>query len=563
MPLKIKSNPNLLLLLSSFLFLFGLFTSSFVQKTSPRSFLLGQDFSFLSYQQVASRLSSGFSLPQNLVLTHTDQNFTLDTASFSASINYSATADSLFPRPLSFKKMFSPKNYNLIVDYDPNLLNQQIASILAEIEKPFIPTELQFEDGQIKTINGHLGQAVDLNLLKQNISDHFSTLDNSPLPIPIKNIGLLPNPSQVSHSQSQADKLIGKKLVLTGDFEELNIDDATLISWIDFFTNYNQPKITNFSQNLSLSLKRDPVNAIFKFEEGQVTEFRPAKEGLIIDDQKLAEILPSLITDLIATESSSISTPLPVTAIDPLVKTEDANNLGIRQLLGRGVSTFKHSDSTRNYNIQKGSSIINHILVPPGDTFSFLESLGEVTLDLGYKKAYIIRQGKIELDVGGGVCQVSTTFFRAMLNSGVDILERRPHAFRVSYYEEDSSPGYDATVFIPSPDLKFKNDTPAHILIQSAFDAVNKVLTYEFYGTSDGRQVDIGNYRKWGWQAPPPTRYIDDPTLPPGKLVQEEHAVAGIKTAFDWTVTRAGETLHQQTFQSNYVPWAAVFRRGL
>ena len=563
MPLKIKSNPNLLLLLSSFLFLFGLFTSSFIQKTSPRTFLLDQDFSFLSRQQVNSLLPSSFSLPDSLILTHADQNFTINSASFSAVINYSATADSLFPRPLSLKKIFSPKNYNLVIAYDPALLDQKIASISAKINQPFVPAELQLENGQIKTTDGHLGQAVALGLLEQNISEHLSTLNLSPLPVPTKDIGLLPNPSQVFHSQSQAAKLIGKKLIFTGDFEVLTIDDATLISWIDFFTDYNLPKISDFSQNLSLSLKRDPVNAIFKFEEGKVTEFRPAKEGLIVDDQKLTEILPFLINDLIAAESSSISTPLPITAIDPLVKTEDANNLGIKELLGRGVSTFKHSDSTRNYNIQKGSSIINHVLVPPDETFSFLASLGEVTSDLGYKKAYIIRRGKIELDVGGGICQVSTTFFRAMLNSGVDILERRPHAFRVSYYEEDSPPGYDATVFIPSPDLKFKNDTPAHILIQSAFDAVNKVLTYEFYGTSDGRQVNISNYRKWGWQAPPPTRYIDDPTLATGQLVQEEHAVAGIKTAFDWIVTRAGEIIHQQTFQSNYVPWAAVFRRGL
>ena len=561
MPLKIKTNR--LLFLSTFLFFFGLLSSSFIQKTSPKTFLLGQDFSFLTRQQVESRLSSAFSLPPDITLTYLDQNFTITPASFSASIDYSATADSLFPRPLSLKKMFASKNYNLVLAYNSDQLDEQIASISAKIQKPFVPTELQLEDGQIKTIVGHLGQAIDLDLLKQIISFRLSTLDNSPLKIPTKDIGLLPSQDQLSYSQSQANKLIGKSLIFIGDFENLSIDDTTLISWIDFFSNFNQNKITDFSQNLSQSLKRDPINAIFRFENDKVVEFRPAKEGLIVDDQKLVKILPSLVDNLIATSSSSFSTPLPVATIDPLVKTEDANNLGIRQLLGKGVSTFKHSDATRNHNIQKGSSIVNHVLVAPGDTFSFLNSLGEVSLDLGYKNAYIIRQGKTELDVGGGICQVSTTFFRAMLNSGVDILERRPHAFRVSYYEEDSPPGYDATVFIPSPDLKFKNDTPTHILIQSTIDLINKVLTYEFYGTSDGRRVEISNYRKWGWQAPPPTRYIDDPTLAPGQLVQEEHAVAGIKTAFDWTVSRDGETIHQQTFQSNYVPWAAVFRRGI
>jgi vancomycin resistance protein YoaR len=124
-------------------------------------------------------------------------------------------------------------------------------------------------------------------------------------------------------------------------------------------------------------------------------------------------------------------------------------------------------------------------------------------------------------------------------------------------------PGYDATVFIPSPDLKFVNDTGYHVLIQNIYDGVNKKLTYEIYGTSDGRQVDISNYRRWDATPAPPDVYIDDPTLPPGKVVQDEQRIAGLKTAFDWKVTRDGQILHQKTFQSVFAPWAAVYRRGL
>ena len=573
--MKIKPT---ILITSSALF-FSLFclcfiAYSFSQNTPPRTFLLQQDYSLLDSATATRVLSSHFSLPPQIVLNSSTADITLHTASFSATIDYSATANQLFfhfrsDQPLwpQIKKLFSVKNHQMVISYDSDLLDTQIATISAQLNKPFIPTELQLSSSadpkQVNILPGNLGVEVESAILKRDILQHLSSLDTSVISIPLQSVGRLPSPSQLAQNQARAQKLIDKTLLLEGDFDDISVDDQTLVSWIDFYSDFDPGKIEQFSSGLAQSLRRDPVNAVFKFENDRVTEFRPAKDGLQVATDSLIPSLPFLINQLIATSAASLSFPLPVKNTPPLVKTQDANTLGIKELLGRGTSTFKHSASIRNYNIQKGASIVNRVLVSPDETFSFLEALGEVTLERGYKKAYIIRQGKTELDVGGGICQVSTTFFRAMLDSGVEILERRPHAFRVSYYEEDRSPGYDATVFIPSPDLRFKNDTPAHILIQSTYDGVNKILTYDFYGTSDGRQVLIDNYKKWGWQAAPPTRYIDDPTLPPGKLIREEYAVAGIKTSFDWTVTHQSQTLHQQTFSSSYVPWAAVFRRGI
>jgi len=341
------------------------------------------------------------------------------------------------------------------------------------------------------------------------------------------------------------------------------IDDQTLISWIDFNNDFQKDKINSYSQNIVKSLQQEPVDAIFKFENNQVLEFKPARNGIIVNPDKLSEEIIASFRDIEKSTEKVEKLSLSYESVEPKIKNSDVNNLGIKELLGSGTSTFKHSSTTRNINIAKGSSIVNRILVAPGDTFSFVKSLGEVTLEAGYKQAYIIRQGKTELDVGGGICQVSTTLFRAMLNSGLDIIERKNHAYRVSYYEEDSKPGFDATVFIPSPDLKFLNDTNHYVLIQSIIDMESRRLTYEIYGTSDGRKVSITNYRQWDSTPAPPDVWIDDPTLPVGKTIQDEHAIRGLKTAFDWTVTsKDGNILHQKTFQSNFVPWAAVYRRG-
>ena len=100
------------------------------------------------------------------------------------------------------------------------------------------------------------------------------------------------------------------------------------------------------------------------------------------------------------------------------------------------------------------------MLIPPGGTISYNEIVGDISAATGYQPAYIIKDGRTILGDGGGVCQVSTTLFRAGLSAGLPILERHPHAYRVHYYEEGGyKPGLDATVFAPGVDLKMKNDT--------------------------------------------------------------------------------------------------------
>jgi len=149
-----------------------------------------------------------------------------------------------------------------------------------------------------------------------------------------------------------------------------------------------------------------------------------------------------------------------------------------------------------------------------------------------------------------------------VLAAGLPIEERAAHAYRVGYYEVKYQPGFDATVFQPSPDFKFRNDTNAYILIQTVYDEKAQYLSFELYGTSDGRKVEISKARVWDVTPPPPDLYQDDPTQPVGKVVQTEHAAWGAKVAFDWKVTRGDEILQQKTFYSNYSPWQAVFLRG-
>jgi vancomycin resistance protein YoaR len=321
---------------------------------------------------------------------------------------------------------------------------------------------------------------------------------------------------------------------------------------------FDNKELEGFLEDLAQQIDIPAQEALFQFSGGRVTAFKPSAVGQALDRERAKADFAKL---LFPPTSGTIS--LSVVSVEPKVKTEEVNNLGIRQLLGEGKSFFRGSIPARVHNISLASSRLNGILIAPGEVFSFNNALGEVSANTGYKQAYVIKEKRTILDDGGGVCQVSTTFFRAALAAGLAIEERQAHAYRVSYYEQGGfGPGLDATVYAPRVDLKVKNDTPAHILIQTRVDAKNAILTFEFYGTADGRKATIGKPRVWDQVPPPPDLYQDDPNLPKGQNRQIDFPAWGAKTAFDYKVTRNGEVLQNRTFNSNFQPWQAIFLRG-
>lgn len=304
--------------------------------------------------------------------------------------------------------------------------------------------------------------------------------------------------------------------------------------------------------------------ALFQFNDGKVTAFRASRNGRGVHKIETLERFDAAVKALPHAQQFRIVINVPVYTIQPTATTEKANSFGIKELIGRGYSEFQGSIPGRIHNVALAASRINGTLIPPGETFSFVDGIGDISAATGYQSAYIIKDGRTVLGDGGGVCQVSTTLFRSALAAGLPIVERHAHAYRVHYYEEAGyKAGIDATVFSPSVDLKIKNDTPAHILIQTKTDTKNLTLTFELYGTHDGRSSEITNHVVYGQVAPPPPVYQDDPTLAPGVVRQVDWAAWGAKASFDYRVTRGNETLQDTTFVSNFRPWQAVYLRGV
>lgn len=326
---------------------------------------------------------------------------------------------------------------------------------------------------------------------------------------------------------------------------------------------YREDKLDAVLIPMKAALTKEPINALFNFENGRVSAFKLSEDGQTIDTEEVKKtILKKVINQSNTKLSQNIVITVPLLILKPKITTDKANNLGIKELLATGTSLFQHSIENRIYNISLAATRLNGLLVAPGEVFSTVKALGDISSLTGYKQAYVIENGRTVLGDGGGVCQVSTTLFRATLNAGLPILERNQHAYRVGYYEQDSAPGIDAAIYTPSVDFKFKNDTGNYILIQTWINPDQLRLTFALYGTKDGRVTEINQPVIMSQSPAPEPLYQDDPTLPKGVVKQIDFAAGGARVYFSRTVRKDNKVIIADTYSSNYRPWKAIFLRG-
>jgi len=247
---------------------------------------------------------------------------------------------------------------------------------------------------------------------------------------------------------------------------------------------FNEEKIKLFLDDLSAKSNKEATNATFTVEDSKVSNFSLSKDGYKMN---ISSSLKNIL-NLLANSKDSNKLKLSFDIIEPEVKDNSADKLGIIELIGEGKSNFTGSTLSRIHNIKVATARFDGLLIKPGEEFSFVKNLGDVDGEHGYKQELVIKKGVTEPEFGGGICQVSTTAFRAAINSGLEITARRNHAYPVHYY---SPQGMDAAVYIPNPDLKFKNNTPGHILIKTDLNVEKKELIFRFYGTNDGRKVEV------------------------------------------------------------------------
>jgi vancomycin resistance protein YoaR len=244
-----------------------------------------------------------------------------------------------------------------------------------------------------------------------------------------------------------------------------------------------EESIRKHLESIASEIGIEPVDGRFRMtEDGKLKIVKVSRKGYELDvDASASQIMNGIKNNPTETEI-----PLIAKEIEPKISSEDLNSLGIAERIGHGESSFWGSPNNRVFNISLATSKFEGVVISPGEEFSFVSILGSVDEESGYKEELVIKKNETIPEFGGGVCQVSTTMFRAALDAGFLITERRNHAYPVAYY---SPQGTDATIYLPKPDFRFINDTDSHILIQP--EIVGKKLLIDVYGSSGGRVVEI------------------------------------------------------------------------
>lgn len=315
----------------------------------------------------------------------------------------------------------------------------------------------------------------------------------------------------------------------------------------------------NWVSQIITAVDRPAQDARLEIAGNRVVDFAGSRDGRAVEVGLLSK---ELLAHARGESDSTIQ--LTIRIEKPRVETGDVNDLGITQPLGVGTSNYRGSPINRRANIQNGVNLLNGLLIAPGDTFSLLAALAPFTTENGYLPELVIKGDKIIPEIGGGLCQIGTTTFRATMNSGLPILERRNHSIVVSYYNDpaNGSPGTDATIYEPAPDFKFKNDTGNYILFQAENLTEIQELRFTFWGTSDGRTGSYSAPTVLLWIPVGEDVRVETTDLEPEKeTCQSSHI--GADTTFVYTITRPDGTLEQTEFTSHYRPLPKICLVGV
>lgn len=334
------------------------------------------------------------------------------------------------------------------------------------------------------------------------------------------------------------------------------LDPATLqaLSLAGDPTTVDEGKLRALLENWAKQIDVTPRNARLRFDQASQSPVvtQESRSGRKLDvDATLATVKWALA-------SGNTTADLTITTVLPQVDSNRVGEMGIRELVAEGTTYFQGSSAERLRNISVAAEKFEGVVIPPDGIFSFNQYVEDVSAANGFEDSLIIWGDRTAVGIGGGVCQVSTTIFRSAYAAGLPIVERYNHGYVVSWYGE---PGLDATIFTPTVDFRFRNDTGAYLLMEPVMNADAGMLTINLYGTKPARQVIISEPLKRDVQPPPPALYTVDESLAPGQTKQVDWQQQGMTVEVTRTIIQGGET-RTETLVSKYQPWRAIYLVG-
>lgn len=424
---------------------------------------------------------------KNIILTYGEQEYTSTLEELGIKLNTDETLIQAYKIKregnllAKLQKALNPIDMKWVYESNTEALESALGAKVNPALKTLADAKLDYKDGQIIIIPEQAGESLDSAKIAPAIMENL-TKEEVKLAIPLNKQSPAITTTSWDSQKSELDSFLAKHEIFFND-TNIVIPPEEIITWITIDQNtkkigISQDTIKEYLASVQKTLTSQPVNAKLKFDPAtqQIQILEPGKEGTkLMMEESSKRIKNDILAGVKRTE-------LFVAVTSPQIDESQFEALGVKTLLGRGESNFRGSSKSRVKNINVAANKISSTLLKPGEEFSFVNTLGKVDARNGYLPELVIKGNKTIPEYGGGICQVSTTLFRAALNAGLPILERRNHSYVVNYY---GKPGLDATIYLPKPDFKFKNDTNHHILIQHYITGTT--LYYEIYGTSTGK----------------------------------------------------------------------------
>jgi len=435
-------------------------------------------------------------------------------------------------------------------------------NLAKKYNQPAVEATVTIKQQQAGSSPAQPGLELSVDQLKELVGERLGRLEFTDIAIPIIDSSPMISTEVATATAMRINQGLATDLTLTarGGQASFTLSATDMWKWLEVFPDQSvivarlkSAELAKFVQGLEAQVNQPMQNAIFKMSGKKLVAFQPDRPGRVLrTGDAVAEIQQVFL-------GSEREVELAVNYLEPKTKLADLNNLGVNELVAAGVSNFAGSPANRRHNIKTGASKFNNVIVAAGESFSFNKTLGAVDQTTGYLPELVIKGDETIPEFGGGLCQVSTTAFRAILNGGYPVTERHNHSYRVVYYEPA---GTDATIYPPSPDLRFINDSPGSIVMQTYIDGNN--LHFDFYGTKMDRKVVVESPKIFNITEPPEPVYIETSTIPEGETKQIDTAHRGADTILYRRVYDAnGKEIRKEEFKSHYVPWPAKFLVGV
>lgn len=519
-------------------------------------------------------------LAKKLTLVADEGSFTLPIAELGANIDvnqsvnlaYSVGRQSNFIQDMmvQLRLLNEPIEIVPIITFDTGPANNILLNIANQLDRPAHDAQLSLNDDlSLNIIPAQSGKIIDLDASREAIRRAILLRQNAPVALSVDTAS--PTIVDVETAAQQLQALLSAPLTFTFNDKQWELSQMELAQMLiigqenapntagRITLQFNEAALSTFFFDLARSINRQSVDAWFNLDTTTWTLYPIvySQDGLTLDVPAAVAMTTALLQN-----PTQHTLALPVKVDLATVSSEQTDLLGINELVSSATTYFKGSSADRMKNIEVSASKFQGVVIAPGEIFSFNHYLGDVTTENGFVESLIIQGDRTAVGIGGGVCQVSTTAFRAALFGGFELVERWAHGYRVSWYETGSVPGLDATIYTPDVDFRFRNDTNSFILIQTDTNLRAGTVTFNFYGTSPNRTIKISDPVQSNFVAHGADIYQEDSSLKPGETKQIDWAKDGMDVTVYRTVTEGDTVIHQDTIFSRYRPWQNVYKIG-